>query len=242
MDAGSSCLREDDSPRMGKLMLRRWGCGLAFWLFVAAANGQTTPPLPPETAPATTRVAKKTIVFLGDSLTAGSGVGQNQAFPALIAEKIRATNLPFEVVNAGVSGDTSADGLHRIDWLLQRRIDVLVMALGANDGLRGLPATTLKANLQATIEKAKSKNPQMQIIIAGMQMPANLGADYALKFEQVFAEIAQKNNATLIPFLLAGVGGRRDLNQPDSIHPTAAGQKIIADTVWQALEPILRRG
>ena len=223
LSAGSSCLREDDSRRMGKLKFWVCACALAFCLSASVLCG-------------------KTIVFLGDSLTAGYGVRPEQSYPALIAEKIRAANLPYEVVNAGVSGDTSADGLRRIDWLLQRKVDVLVIALGANDGLRGLPPSSLKANLEAIIEKAKAKNPQMQIVIAGMQMPPNLGADYTMKFQEVFAEVAQKNKAVLIPFLLESVGGHRDLNQADSIHPTAAGQKVVAETIWRGLEAILRRG
>ena len=172
----------------------------------------------------------KTIVFLGDSLTAGYGVGKERAFPALIAQKIRAANLPFDVVNAGVSGDTSADGLRRIDWLLQQKIDILVIELGANDGLRGLTANVLETNLQAIIDKAKAKYPQIRIVIAGMRMPPNFGADYEAKFQRVFADVAEKNHAVLIPFLLADVGGNRELNQRDSIHPTEAGQKVIAET------------
>lgn len=210
---------------MGKLILRGLTCALT----LSCAFGQTT------------ELAQKRIVFLGDSLTAGYGVRQDQAFPALIAAKIRAANLPFAVVNAGVSGNTSADGLRRIDWLLQQKIDVLVIALGANDGLRGLPVNSLQSNLQAIIDKTKAKNPQVQIAIAGMQMPPNLGAGYTEKFQQVFAEVAQKNQAALVPFLLDEVGGHRDLNQADSIHPTPAGQKIIAETVWRVLEPMLRK-
>ena len=183
----------------------------------------------------------KTIVFLGDSLTAGYGVGKERAYPALIAQKIRESNLLYDVVNAGVSGDTSADGLHRLDWLLQRPIDLLVIALGANDGLRGLPVSVLETNLQAIIDKAKAKNPQMKIVIAGMQMPPNLGADYGTKFQRVYVAVAQKNNAPFVPFLLIDVGGRRELNQADSIHPTEAGQKIIAETVWQTLRPLLEQ-
>jgi acyl-CoA thioesterase I len=190
---------------------------------------------------ATTRPAEKTIVFLGDSLSAGLGVRSEEAFPALIDEKIRAAGMPFETINAGVSGDTSAGGLRRIDWLLQRKIDVLVIELGANDGLRGVPSASLKTNLEAIIEKAKARNPQMKIVIAGMQLPPNLGAEYAADFQKVFAEVAKDKEAVLIPFLLAGVGGRRDLNQRDLIHPTAAGHKIVAETVWQTIEPILRQ-
>src|SRR6185295_6883469 len=136
-------------------------------------------------------------------------------------QRIRTANLPFDVINAGVSGDTSADGLRRIDWLLQQKIDILVIALGANDGLRGLTPNVLETNLQAIIDKAKAKYPQIRIVIAGMRMPPNFGADYEAKFQRVFSAVAEKNHAVFIPFLLAHVGGNRELNQADSIHPTA---------------------
>ena len=184
----------------------------------------------------------KALVFLGDSLTAGFGLQPSEAFPALIAEKVRAAGLPFEVQNAGLSGDTSAGALRRVDWLLQRPIAVLVIELGGNDGLRGLSVKSLKTNLQKLIDKAKAKNPALKIVITGMQIPPNLGADYAADFTRVYAELARENNAVLIPFLLQGVGGHRDLNQPDMIHPTAAGHRIVADLVWRTLEPILRKG
>jgi acyl-CoA thioesterase-1 len=211
------------------------GIALALCFFSRALPAQTSASAPGAT-PA------KTIVFLGDSLTAGLGLSPGDAFPALIAEKIRAAGLPFQVENAGLSGDTSAGALRRTDWMLQRPIDVLVIALGGNDGLRGLPVKSLKANLQAIIDKAKTKNPSVKIVIAGMQIPPNLGAEYAANFEKIYAELAHENNAALIPFLLEGVGGRRDLNQPDLIHPTAAGHRIIAGLVWRTLEPILRKG
>lgn len=182
----------------------------------------------------------KTVVFLGDSLSAGYGVKPNEAFPVLIGEKIRAANLPYQVENAGLSGDTTAGGLRRIDWLLQRKIDVLVIELGGNDGLRGLPVSAIKSNLQSIIDKTKAKNPQVKIVIAGMQIPPNLGADYSRSFQQAFNEVAQANNATMIPFLLEGVGGLRELNQADLIHPTAAGHQLIAEGVWRILEPLLR--
>lgn len=185
--------------------------------------------------------SKKTIVFLGDSLTAGLGVQKAEAFPALIAEKIRTASLPFEVENAGLSGDTSAGGLRRIDWLLQRRIDVLVLELGGNDGLRGLDLKSMKANLQAIIDKTRAKNPQVKIVLAGMQVPPNLGAEYATGFARAFSDLARENNAVLIPFLLEGVGGNRELNQQDLIHPTPAGHRVIADLVWRTLEPILKQ-
>ena len=182
-----------------------------------------------------------TILFLGDSLTAGLGVAQEQAYPALIQEKIRQKNLPFNVINAGISGDTTAGGLARLDWVLQKKVDVLVLALGANDGLRGLPLAQTKANLQAIIDRVKAKNPEVKIVIAGMQVPPNMGGDYGAAFAAVFVDLARQNNAALVPFLLAGVGGHDDLNQADHIHPTAAGHKILADNVWRVLEPLLAK-
>jgi len=184
----------------------------------------------------------RTILFLGNSLTAGLGLQEDQAYPPLIQQKIREKNLPFEVINAGVSGDTTAGGLARLDWVLQKKIDVLVLALGANDGLRGLPIAQMKANLQTIIDRVKTKNPAVKIVIAGMRMPPNLGSDYARSFQQVFADLAQANNAALVPFLLQGVGGQIDLNQADHIHPTVAGQKVVAQNVWLVLEPLLTKG
>ncbi len=200
-----------------------WAVAVLFALLSCAAAAET-----------------KTVVFFGDSLTAGLGVQPNEAFPALVGEKIRAAGLPYEVVNAGVSGETTAGGLRRVDWVAQRKMDVLVLELGANDGLRGLPVEQVKTNLQAIIDKVRANNPAVKIVISGMQIPPNFGADYAQKFRDAFPEIAQRNGAALIPFLLEGVGGHRELNQADAIHPTAAGHKIIADVVWQTLEPVLR--
>jgi acyl-CoA thioesterase-1 len=211
-----------------------FGLALVLCFFPSLLAQVSTP------TPVATRT--KALVFLGDSLTAGFGLQPSEAFPALIAEKVRAAGLPFEVQNAGLSGDTSAGALRRVDWLLQRPIDVLVIELGGNDGLRGLSVKSLKTNLQKLIDKAKARNPALKIVITGMQIPPNLGADYAADFTRVYAELARENNAVLIPFLLQGVGGHRDLNQPDMIHPTAAGHRIVADLVWRTLEPILRKG
>jgi acyl-CoA thioesterase I len=218
---------------MRKTMPAICGIALSLCLFSPTIFGQATMKSAP---PA------KAVVFLGDSLTAGLGVQPSEAFPGLIAEKIRAAGLPFQIQNAGLSGDTSAGALRRIDWLLQRPIDVLVIELGGNDGLRGLPVKSLKSNLQTIIDKVKAKNPAVKIVIAGMQIPPNLGADYSADFQRVYADLARENNAVLIPFLLEGVGGHRDLNQPDMIHPTATGHRIVADLVWRTLEPILRKG
>lgn len=180
-----------------------------------------------------------TILFLGDSLTAGLGLRPEQAYPALIEEKISEKKLPFDVINAGVSGDTTAGGLARLDWVLQKKVDVLVLALGANDGLRGLPIAQTKTNLQAVIDRVKAKNPTVKIVVAGMQIPPNMGGDYGAAFRDTFADLAHANDAALVPFLLDGVAGHDDLNQEDHIHPTAAGQKILAENVWRVLEPVL---
>jgi len=182
----------------------------------------------------------KAILFFGDSLTAGYGLDPAQAFPAIIQEKISQQGWNFRVINAGVSGETTAGGLRRIGWVLQRPIDVFVLELGANDGLRGLPVEEAKHNLQAIIDQVKDKYPQAKIILVGMQIPTNLGRDYTSRFRAIFPELAEKNRAVLIPFLLEGVGGVPELNLPDGIHPTAAGQKIVAENVWKVLEPVLR--
>ena len=180
------------------------------------------------------------ILFLGDSITAGNGLELSQAFPALIQEKINARGWRFRVVNAGQSGDTSAGALDRLDWLLKNRVEVLVLELGGNDGLRGLPAESTRKNLQSIIDRTKAKYPEAKIIIAGMKVPPNMGREYGDKFEAVFADLAKKNKAPLIPFVLEGVGGVPALNLPDGIHPTAKGQQIVAANVWKTLEPVLR--
>ena len=180
------------------------------------------------------------ILFLGDSITAGNGLELAQAFPALIQEKIDAKGWRFKAVNAGQSGDTSAGALDRLDWLLKNPVEVLVLELGGNDGLRGLPVETTRKNLQLIIDRTKTKYPSARIVIAGMRVPPNMGRDYGAKFEAIFADLAKKNQAPLIPFVLEGVGGVPALNLPDGIHPTAKGQEIVAATVWKTLEPVLR--
>ena len=184
--------------------------------------------------------APRIVLFLGDSITAGYGLDISQAFPDLVQKKIDARGWNFKVVNAGQSGDTSAGGLGRIDWLLKNRVDVLVLELGANDGLRGVSVDEMKKNLQAIIDRTKKRYPEAKIVIAGMQVPPNMGHDYGRRFEAAFAEVAKKNNAPLIPFILERVGGIRELNLPDGIHPTAKGHEIVADNVWKILEPVLR--
>lgn len=184
--------------------------------------------------------APKIVLFLGNSITAGYGLDPSQAFPARIQEKIDAKGWNFKVVNAGQSGDTSAGGLSRLDWLLKSRVDVLVIELGANDGLRGVPSEVTKKSLQTIIDRTKKKYPIAKIVIAGMKVPPNLGRDYGRRFESIFPDLAKRNNASLIPFILEGIGGVRELNLPDGIHPTAKGHEIAAANVWKVLEPVLR--
>jgi acyl-CoA thioesterase-1 len=179
------------------------------------------------------------IVVLGDSITAGYGLEREQAYPELLQQKIDDAGLPFTVVNAGVSGDTTAGGLRRLDWTLQGGADVLIVALGGNDGLRGIAPEQTEENLAAIIQRARTKSPAIQIIIAGMEMPANMGADFVARYRTLFPKVAKAGNASLVPFLLEGVGGVTALNQPDLIHPTAEGQRRVAENVWKVLRPML---
>jgi acyl-CoA thioesterase I len=191
--------------------------------------------------PAARDEEKPRLVVLGDSIAAGHGLEPEEAFPALLQQKVDQEKWPFLVVNAGVSGDTTAGGLRRIEWLLRQRIDVLVLELGGNDGLRGLPPTATRTNLQGTIDRIRARYPDALIVMAGMQMPLNMGDEYRKEFERVFVELSEKNKLPLVPSLLEGVGGRPDLNQADRIHPTAEGQRIIAENVWKVLRPHLVR-
>jgi acyl-CoA thioesterase I len=181
----------------------------------------------------------KTILFYGDSLTAGYGLSTEEAFPALIKNKIKKLGKSWNVINGGLSGETSAGGLSRIDWMLRQPVDIFVLELGANDGLRGLPLEQTKINLQTIIDKVKGKNPEVKIVIAGMLVPPNMGPEYTQQFKSVYPELAKKNKATLIPFLLENVAGDEKLNLPDGIHPNASGHKIVAENIWKVLGPML---
>lgn len=177
------------------------------------------------------------IVFLGDSLTAGSGLGQGDAFPALIQARLEREGRRVRIVNAGVSGDTSAGGLARMDWMLQQDPDVVVVALGANDGLRGQPTEALERNLRAIVAKARDHGAR--VLLVGMRMPPSLGEEYTREFAAVYPRVAKDSEVELVPFLLEGVGGRAELNQADGLHPNEAGQRRMADTVYDALEKLL---
>ncbi len=182
---------------------------------------------------------KKTIVFFGNSLTAGYGLAPTQAFPAIIQKKIDSLGLPYQVVNAGLSGETSSGGNARVDWILRQPVDIFVLELGANDGLRGIPLSQTKTSLQSIIDKVRSKYPGAKLILAGMQVPPNMGDKYSTGFRNIYRDLAGKNAMTLIPFILEGVGGETHLNQEDGIHPTAEGHVMVADNLWQKLKPLL---
>lgn len=181
----------------------------------------------------------KTIVFFGNSLTAGYGVDPSEAYPALIQNTIDSLHLNYKVINAGVSGETSSGGNGRIEWILRQPVDVFVLELGGNDGLRGIPLAETKKNLQLIIDKVKSKYPDAKIVLEGMQIPPNMGRQYSAEFKNIYPGLAEKNNIPLIPFLLKDVGGDTKLNQPDGIHPTPEGHKILAQNVWEVLKEIL---
>ncbi|WP_421803020.1 arylesterase [Flagellimonas sp.] len=192
-----------------------------------------------ETTVTETKDSNKKILFFGDSLTAGYGLEVSQAFPAVIQEKIDSLGLDYTVINAGLSGETTASGKNRLEWVLEDDIDIIIIELGANDGLRGVPLTETESNLQSMVDAVQSKLPDAKIILAGMKIPPNMGPEYTSKFESIFPELATSENIKLIPFLLNNVAGIPELNQGDGIHPTVKGQKLVAENVWKVLKPIL---
>jgi len=195
-------------------------------------------PSPLQSAAAPAPDNRPRLVFLGDSLTAGLGLSPDEAYPSLIQKKIDADGLDYQVVNAGVSGDTSAGGLSRLDWSLEGDVRVMVVALGGNDGLRGLPAAELKKNLSTIIERAQARH--IKVVLAGMEAPPNFGQDYIVQFHKVYPELARQYSVPLVPFLLQDVAGIEGLNQRDGIHPTAEGARTVADNVWTVLRPVLK--
>jgi len=182
---------------------------------------------------------KKTIVFFGDSITAGYGLDEEQAFPALIQSKMDSLGLKYRSVNAGLSGETTAGGLRRVDWILKQKIDVFLLELGGNDGLRGLDPQNTYENLKGIIEKVQAKYPSCKIILAGMEAPPNMGKDFTDKFRQNYTKLAKEFSLPLIPFVLEKVAGRSELNQPDGIHPTSEGHKLVMETIWETLKTVL---
>lgn len=181
----------------------------------------------------------KTILFFGDSITAGYGLESEQAFPTLIQQKIDSLDLNYEVVNAGLSGETSAGGLRRVDWILRQEVDIFVLELGGNDGLRGIDPQNTKQNLQGIIYKVQESYPDAEIVLTGMEAPPNMGSLYTTEFRSVYQELADGNDVIFMPFILEDVAGDSELNLPDGIHPTAKGHQIVADNLWEILKPVL---
>ncbi|MFN5363794.1 MAG: arylesterase [Bacteroidota bacterium] len=200
-----------------------------------AGSANQTSEQPADTQP------RKAIVFFGNSLTAAYQLSKEEGFPALIQQKIDSMGLPYSCVNAGLSGETTADGVNRIEWVLQQPMDIFVLELGANDALRGLPVKETAKNLQLIIDKVRAARADCKIVIAGMQAPPNLGATYTREFRDVYPALASANKAALIPFLLEGVAADPKLNLEDGIHPNVEGQKIVAETVWRTLKDVLSR-
>ncbi|WP_127136894.1 arylesterase [Flagellimonas oceanensis] len=192
-----------------------------------------------ETEATETTDSNKKILFFGDSLTAGYGLEVSQAFPALIQQRIDSLGLDYTVINAGLSGETTASGKNRLAWVLEDGIDIIIIELGANDGLRGVPLAETEQNLKSMVDTVQSKLPGAKIILAGMKIPPNMGPEYTSKFESIFPELADSEDIKLIPFLLENVAGIPELNQGDGIHPTVEGQKLVAQNVWEVLQPIL---
>lgn len=232
---------------------RAWCAGSLALVVCAATCSERAPGGAPQAPPAATAagrvadarpparsasVSVPRIVVLGDSLTAGLGLGPQEAFPAVLEARVRGAGYGFEVVNAGVSGDTTAGGLRRLDWVLDANVRVLIVALGGNDGLRGLPVEDMRRNLDAIIRRARERG--IAVVLAGMEAPPNLGETYTARFRQVFRDLARQHEVAFVPFLLDGVAGVAALNQPDGIHPNAAGARRVAENVWRALEPVLR--
>lgn len=185
--------------------------------------------------------AQKRMIFFGNSLTAGYQLDPNDAFPALIGERLDSLGYDYKVLNAGLSGETSSGGLERVDWIIDKGVDVFVLELGANDGLRGIPTAETRENLKGILDKVRAKNPKAKLVIAGMQVPPNMGPDYAEDFRTIFPELAEAYDAVLIPFLLEGVAGKPDLNLADGIHPTEEGHKIVTETVWEAVKQVITK-
>jgi acyl-CoA thioesterase I len=230
------------------MYLRTFLCGT---LVISALGCSRSEPRPVERRPVEPAVpaaavtdaqrasARPRIVFLGDSLTAGYGLERSESVPSLIQARLEAEGYSYEVVNAGVSGDTSAGGLSRLDWSLEGDVDLLVVELGANDGLRGLPVDAMKKNLDEIIRRAKGRG--ITVLLTGMEAPPNYGAAYTTEFRQVFADLAREHHVAFIPFYLQGVAGMPALNIADGMHPNPAGARIVEATVWRALEPMLEK-
>jgi len=182
---------------------------------------------------------QETILFFGDSITAGYGLTEQQAFPAVIQQKIDSLGLNYNVINSGLSGETTAGGLRRIDWVLQQHVDIFVLELGGNDGLRGIDPISSKQNLQGIMDKVRETYPEADILLTGMEAPPNMGQTYTSRFREIYTELSNENDVLFMPFILEGVAGDSDLNQSDGIHPTEEGHRVVANDLWEYLRPML---
>lgn len=220
-------------------------CYLSLSLLFLSCNGveskksDTEQVLTPATEEQEDKSTQKTILFFGNSLTAGMGLEEEDAFPALIQGRLDSLSLDYKVINAGLSGETTASGKNRLSWVLKQKVDIFVLELGANDGLRGIPLDETRNNLQEMIDAVRRHNPKVKIVLTGMQIPPNMGQDYTGEFKLIFPQLAEKNDIDLVPFLLKDVAGIPDLNQADGIHPTVEGQKILAENVWEILKSLV---
>jgi acyl-CoA thioesterase-1 len=215
---------------------------VALLLLGACRGGETSDSVSrtgDSTAIDSTSAVPRRLLFVGTSLTAGLGLEPEEAYPALVARRIDSLGLRYRVDNAGYSGETSAGALRRIDWLVRQPVDVFVLETGANDGLRGLSVDSMRANIQSIIDRVRAASPNVRILLIGMEAPPNLGTRYTSEFRKVFPDLAERNGAVLLPFLLEGVAAVDSLNQGDGIHPNAAGSRRLAETVWSALRPLL---
>lgn len=221
---------------------------LAFLFFTACGNdtpteepiATNTENTPTTTTPEPTQDQPR-IVFFGNSLTAGYGLDEQYSFPSLLQRKLDSLGYDYEVVNAGLSGETTAGGRNRIDWVMEQPMDIFVLELGGNDALRGFDLSVTRENLAAILDAVKEKYPEVQLVLAGMEAPPNMGSAYTKRFREIYRDLAKEKDAALIPFLLADVGGITELNLPDRIHPNREGQVIVADNVWETLEPLLEK-
>ena len=216
------------------------------WVYLLILVMACQPPAEQKTKTASTLEQKNEenkqpiILFFGNSITAGYGLSVEQAFPAILQDRLDSLGYDYKVVNAGLSGETTSGGINRIDWVLQTVPDIFVLELGANDGLRGLDLNITEQNLKGIIEKVRKANPNVKIILAGMMVPPNMGSDYATSFQNIFKQVADEKDVVLVPFILDGVAGNPELNLPDGIHPTPEGHEIVADNVWEYLKPLLK--
>lgn len=223
-------------------MQKLWFPALLLTSLIAGCDRQPKGPvsagLPVTATEPLPQAVQGTLVFLGDSLTAGLGLSKEQAYPALIEARLRAEGRPWKVVNAGISGDTTAGGAARLDWIYKQRVDVLFLCLGANDGLRGIPVAETEKNLRTILDRARREGSR--VVLAGIQLPENYGAEYRTSFARIFPRLAEDYRVPLLPFLLEGVAMNPRLNQPDGIHPNAEGTRLVSEGAWRVLEPVLR--